>query len=207
MIHGDTKKEREAHLLAMITNTAVAYVVSDPQLPDNPIIMCNDAFIELTGYDRSEIIGNNCRFLRGKDTEAEQTQKMRDAVANRQTTLVEITNYKRDGTPFRNAVMVTPSFCEDGQLCYFLGSQFEVTEVPPQTQSSRQKKSIELIRSLSPQQKRVITEMAKGYMNKQIAHTLEISESTVKMHRADALARMNISTTAEAIRVAVEAGL
>ena len=207
MIHGNTDKEREANLLSMIANTAVAFIVSNPRLPDNPIVMCNDAFVELTGYDRSEVIGKNCRFLTGKDTEAEQTQKMRDAVSNRQATLVHITNYKRDGSPFLNAVLITPSFDNEGHLAYFLASQMELTEASPQASSPRQIRAIELIALLSPQQKRVIAQVAKGHMNKQIAHILEISESTVKMHRAEALSKMSISTTAEAIRVAVEAGL
>lgn len=204
---GRSTKGAEADLLAMITNTTVAFVITNPRLPDNPIVMCNDAFVELTGYDRGEIIGRNCNFLTGKDTEAEQTDMIRTAIKNREAVLVQLTNYKRDGLPFQNALMIAPSFDDTGQLAYFFGSQMEVAGVSPQTYSSRQLKAKELINSLSPQQKRVITQIAQGYMNKQIAHTLDISESTVKMHRAEALAKMNISTTAEAIRVAVEAGL
>lgn len=207
MIHGDSDKEREANLFAMIANSTEAFVVSNPRLRDNPIIMCNDAFIKLTGYDRNEIVGNNCRFLTGKDTEPEQTQKIKDAVSRREATLVHITNYKRDGSPFLNAVLIAPRFDDKGQLVYFLGSQFALKEASLQNQSPRQIRAIELISLLSPQQKRVITQVAKGYMNKQIANILEISERTVKMHRADALVKMNVSTTAEAIRVVVEAGL
>jgi hypothetical protein len=90
---------------------------------------------------------------------------------------------------------------------FFLGSQIEIANAAPQGTSTRQILARELIELLSPQQKRVLTQISKGYRNKQIAHILKISESTVKMHRAEALAKMKISTTAEAIRVAVEAEL
>ena len=53
----------------LIASSAIAAVVSNPRLPDNPIVACNDAFVALTGYDREEIIGHNCRFLSGPDTE------------------------------------------------------------------------------------------------------------------------------------------
>ena len=51
---------------AMIDNSLVAAVVSNPRLPDNPIVGCNTAFMELTGYGKDEIIGRNCRFLRAR---------------------------------------------------------------------------------------------------------------------------------------------
>jgi PAS domain S-box-containing protein len=199
-------KEPEASLAAMIANTSVAFIVSNPRLPDNPIVMCNDAFIELTGYDRIEVLGRNCRFLTGKDTEPEQTQVIANAIHNRQPVLAQLTNYKRDGSPFRNAVMIAPSFDDTGQLAFFLGSQMEIANEIHQASSARQTLAIEVMKRLSPQQKRVLTQVTKGYMNKQIAHILHISESTVKKHRATALAKMRLSTTAEAIRVTVEAG-
>ena len=64
---------------ALIEQSHVAAVVSDPLRPDNPIIACNDAFMRLTGYSRAEIIGRNCRFLRGEGTEPEQTEMLRAA--------------------------------------------------------------------------------------------------------------------------------
>ncbi|RYY37816.1 MAG: PAS domain-containing protein, partial [Sphingomonadales bacterium] len=100
----------------MIAGSAVAAVISDPHRPDKPIIECNDAFVALTGYSREEIIGNNCRFLAGPGTEPELTDEIRKAVAARRTVLVEILNYKKDGTQFRNAVMVAPIFDDRGEL-------------------------------------------------------------------------------------------
>ena len=111
---------------AMIENSLVAAVVSNPRLPDNPIVDCNAAFMELTGYGRDEIIGRNCRFLRGAGTEPELTEQLRAGIAARVPVMVELLNYKRDGTPFRNAVMIAPIFDAAGELEWFLGSQVEI---------------------------------------------------------------------------------
>lgn len=112
----------------LIAQSQVAAVVSDPRLPDNPIIACNAAFVELTGFQPAEILGQNCRFLRGPLTEPEQTLMLREAVAARRPTMVELINYRKDGTPFRNAVMIAPLFDEDGGVVYFLGSQMAIDE-------------------------------------------------------------------------------
>jgi PAS domain S-box-containing protein len=113
-------------LSAMIQRSPIASVISDPRLKDNPIIACNAPFMELTGYGADEIIGRNCRFLAGPDTEPWLTARITKAVSERKPTLVEILNYKKDGTPFRNAVLVAPIFDANGELEYFLGSQVEL---------------------------------------------------------------------------------
>ncbi|NNC37909.1 MAG: PAS domain-containing protein [Acidimicrobiales bacterium] len=197
----------QANLAAMIDKSSVAFIICDPNLPDTPIIHCNTAFIELTGYDRDEIIGHNCRFLAGPETEADKSQKLADAIREHQPVLVHLTNHKKDGTPFCNAVMISPILGDEGELAYFLGSQLEVPLNAKSAVTSRNKLATKLVKKLSPQQKRVLTLVAKGYMNKQIAHDLAISERTVKMHRAEAFAKLKVATTAEAIRLAVEAGL
>ena len=99
---------------SLIADSTIAAVVSDPRQPDNPIVACNNAFMFLTGYDRDEIVGRNCRFLRGERTEPEQTAKLRDAVAERRPTMVELINYRKDGTAFRNAVMIALYTLVDG---------------------------------------------------------------------------------------------
>jgi PAS domain S-box-containing protein len=69
-----------------------------PRLPDNPIVECNAAFEALTGYERDEIIGRNCRFLRGPGTEPDLTEELRLGIREGRPVLVEIINYKKDGT-------------------------------------------------------------------------------------------------------------
>jgi len=193
-------------LSEMIAGSAIAAVISNPRLPDNPIVECNDAFIALTGYTRDEIIGRNCRFMSGPGTEAALTEMIRQGIRQQRPVLVDILNYKKDGTAFRNAVMVAPVFGIDGQLEYFLGSQMEVDGGKTDAGTIRQHKARYLIDGLSPRQKQVLMGMAAGKLNKQIAYELGLTERTVKMHRAAMLRALNIRSGAEAIRLAIEAG-
>lgn len=192
-------------LKAMIATSPIAAVISDPRRPDNPIVECNDAFVALIGYSAAEIIGQNCRFLTGPGTEAELSEQLRSAIRERRPVLVEILNYKKDGTPFRNAVLVAPIFGSDGSLEYFLGSQMEVDD-GVLLRGERQAEARARIDALSPRQREVLLLMAEGNLNKQIGYSLGLSERTVKMHRAALLKALGVATTADAIRVAVEAG-
>jgi PAS domain S-box-containing protein len=194
-------------LSAMIQRSPIASVISDPRLADNPIIACNDPFMELTGYGVDEIIGRNCRFLAGPDTEPWLTARITKAVAERKPTLVEILNYKKDGTPFRNAVLVAPIFDANGELEYFLGSQVELDMDAPGSSSPRRRQAAALIKTLSPRQLEVLAQMARGLLNKQIAFELNLSEKTVKMHRSLLIQKLGVPTSADAVRIAVEAGL
>ncbi len=189
----------------MIERSPIAAVVSDPRLPDNPIIECNAAFITLTGYSRDEIIGRNCRFLRGSGSEPELCEALRAGVRNRQPVMVEILNYKKDGTPFRNAVMVAPIFDAEGELEYFLGSQAEVADYGGDA-PNRRAAALAKISKLSKRQQEVLLLMASGKLNKQIAFELGLNERTVKMHRFAVLKNLGAKTNADAIRLAIEAG-
>lgn len=187
---------------SLIANSKVAAVVSDPRRPDNPIVACNEAFMKLTGYSREEIVGRNCRFLRGERTEPEQTAMLREAVVARRPAMVELINYRKDGSAFRNAVMIAPLFDEDGEIAYFLGSQIAIDD----DGASRHEQARELIAGLSKRQRQILEALAKGRLNKQIAYDLSLTERTVKMHRAAMLRGLGVRTVAEAIRIAIEAG-
>jgi PAS domain S-box-containing protein len=190
----------------MIEGSAVAAVITNPRLPDNPIIACNRAFEQLTGYSANEVVGRNCRFLAGGRAAPSLSEQIGQAVRERRPMLAEIPNFKRDGTPFRNAVMIVPIFGEHGELEYFLGSQSEVPETPgPEALEERQATCLR-IAAMSPRQREVLAGMIAGRRNKQIAHELGISLRTVKMHRAAALKALGARTSADAIRSAVEAG-
>jgi PAS domain S-box-containing protein len=193
-------------LAAMIENSPIAAVISDPRQPDNPIIECNQAFERLTGYRRDEIVGRNCRFLSGPGTERTLTKEITTAVQERRPVMVEILNYKKDGTPFRNALLVAPIFDGSGDLEYFLGSQVEVANVSGGTAEGRRQSACEKVEALSPRQHQVIIEMAAGKLNKQIAYDLGITERTVKMHRAAVMSALKVRSSADVIRIAVEAG-
>lgn len=191
----------------MIAASPIASVISNPRLDDNPIVACNDAFCHLTGYPRDQVVGRNCRFLAGPGTEPWLTEQIRQGVREHRPTLVEILNYKADGTPFRNAVLVAPIYDEADALLYFLGSQVEIPEDAQGPSNSRRIRAAETVKALSERQQQVLTLVAKGLLNKQIAGVLGLSEKTVKMHRAITMERLGVHRTAELVRVAVEAGL
>ena len=107
----------------------MAVCITDPRLPDNPIVFANEAFLDITGYRLTEVLGRNCRFLQGAGTNQEHIQRLRDALKNETSILVELQNYRKDGTPFWNALHVGPIFNEAGELIYFFGSQMDVSEV------------------------------------------------------------------------------
>ena len=191
---------------AMIGSSPIAAVMSNPRLPDNPIVECNAAFEALTGYNREEIVGHNCRFLSGAGTEPWLTEMLRNGIRRHQPVMVEILNYKKDGTPFRNAVMVAPIFGASGELEYYLGSQVEIAEDVARADDARRLAARARIDGLSRRQREVLLLLASGKLNKQIAYELGLSERTVKMHRAAVFAALEVRTSAEAIRLAIEAG-
>lgn len=194
-------------LLASIRVSPIAAVISDPRLPMNPIVAVNDAFCTLTGYPIAEIIGRNCKFLAGPATEPWLTERISAGVRERRPVLVEILNYKRDQTPFRNAVLVAPVFDADGELEYFLGSQVELPDDAIGPLSARHANAVAIVKTLSPRQREILERIAAGHRSKQIAWQLSLSEKTVKMHRSLLLQKLGTTNVADAIRIAVEAGL
>jgi PAS domain S-box-containing protein len=194
-------------LLASIRVSPIAAVISDPRLPLNPIVAVNDAFCRLTGYPVDEIIGRNCKFLAGPATEPWLTERISTGVRERRPVLVEILNYKRDQTPFRNAVLVAPVFDAEGELEYFLGSQVELPDDAVGPLSARHAHAVAVVKTLSPRQREILQRIAAGYRSKQIAWQLSLSEKTVKMHRSLMFQKLGTTNIADAIRIAVEAGL
>ena len=190
----------------LIRESPIAAVISNPRLPDNPIVACNDAFTMLTGYRRDEIVGRNCRFLRGEGTEPALTAMLRDGIRAQQPVMAEILNYKKDGTPFRNALMIAPMFDAAGTLEYFLGSQVEVAADLSDGVARRKESALAKVNALTPRQRQVLLAMAAGQLNKQIAYDLDLNERTVKMHRTAVFRALGVRTSADAIRIAIEAG-
>jgi PAS domain S-box-containing protein len=194
-------------VLDAIRHSPIATVVSDPTQADNPIIAVNEAFCALTGYQENEILGKNCRFLRGPDTENGQTQKLRDGIFHHKPVLAELINYRKDGSPFRNAVMIAPMFDDAGKIEYYVGSQIEILPDEESIAVVRQQQAVEIVDRLSPRQREILQQMAQGFRTKQIAFRLSLSEKTVQMHRMLMFKKLSTSNAADAVRIAVEAGL
>nr|AML79543.1 putative LOV domain-containing protein [Hedwigia ciliata] len=116
-------------LMISLTRIQQSFVLSDPNLPDMPIVYASDVFCELTGYSREEVVGRNCRFLQGPDTNPADVQKIRQAVEEEQACTVKILNYRKDKTPFYNCLHVAPVRSCGGKVAFYMGLQLEVGEV------------------------------------------------------------------------------
>ncbi|KQS03479.1 histidine kinase [Sphingomonas sp. Leaf357] len=129
---------------AAVRATRMPMVITDPRQPDNPIVFCNQAFQQLTGYHRHEIIGRNCRFLQGPDTDPEAVRRLRQAVAGQTDIDVDLLNYRKDGSTFWNALYLSPVRSAAGEVQFFFASQLNVSDrVEAQIAIERQKAEVE----------------------------------------------------------------
>jgi PAS domain S-box-containing protein len=113
---------------AAVRATRMAMIITDPRQDDNPIVFVNDAFLALTGYDRDDIMNRNCRFLQGEGTDRGAVRLLREAIEAKRDIAIDILNYRKDGTPFWNALYMSPVTNEAGELLYFFASQLDVTD-------------------------------------------------------------------------------
>ena len=98
--------ERDYIILDMLNSTpeSVSFCITDPNLPDNPVIYISSGFTKLTGYEFDDIVGRNCRFLQGEKTSAADVKRISDALKSEKECSVNLLNYKKDGTEFVNEV-------------------------------------------------------------------------------------------------------
>jgi PAS domain S-box-containing protein len=101
----------------------MSVVLSDPSLPDNPMIFVSDEFEAQTGYSVDEALGRNCRFLQGPETDPHAVEAIRQALRAETRFTIDILNYRKDGSPFVNRLRIRPIYDGDGRLMYFAGAQ------------------------------------------------------------------------------------
>lgn len=112
---------------AAVQMSRMPMCLTDPDGEDNPIIFCNQAFEQLTGYSQEEILGQNCRFLQGEGTDRDAAAEIRQSLKAREDVHIELLNYRKDGTPFWNALFISPVIDTTGRLVYFFASQLDIT--------------------------------------------------------------------------------
>jgi PAS domain S-box-containing protein len=117
------------HVLTQILDSCVNGVtLSDPDLEDSPIVYANKAFENMCGYPQEEIVGRNCRFLQGVDRDQPELARLRDAVKKGEPVEVTLRNYRKNGELFHNRLVVKPLTDDRGNVVYFLGVQYDITE-------------------------------------------------------------------------------
>ncbi|MET3726386.1 histidine kinase famiy protein [Sphingomonas trueperi] len=141
--------DRSTVFFAALQMTRMPMTLTDPNQPDNPIVFANKAFLDLTGYEEHEILGRNCRFLQGAETDRDAVAELRAAIDAKEAIALELINYRRDGSSFWNAVFIAPVLGPDGELLYFFASQLDVTRRRESEQSFRQAQKMEAIGQLT----------------------------------------------------------
>lgn len=102
-----------------------SFVLTNPHLPDMPIVYASDAFLSLTGYTRHEVLGQNCRFLNGHDTDVEALQQIRECIRATKACTVRILNYRKDGSTFWNHLHISPVRNASGKIAFYVGVQMD----------------------------------------------------------------------------------
>ena len=113
--------------VAAVRATRMPMIITNPRLPDNPVVFANTAFCRLSGYTREEILGRNCRFLQGPETDPATVAKIRETVRRVGSIEIDIRNHRKDGELFWNRLLMAPVFDTEGVLAYFFASQVDVT--------------------------------------------------------------------------------
>ncbi|HYE32244.1 MAG TPA: response regulator [Methylomirabilota bacterium] len=124
-------------------------IITDARQPDNPIIYANPGFCEMTGYSRQEVVGRNCRFLQGAGSDKETLQEIRKALQKAERIECEVLNYTKKGTPFWNALSISPILDEGGKVTHFVGVQRDITAQKNLQDQLRQSQKLEAVGHLA----------------------------------------------------------
>ena len=127
----------DLHLRAAAASE-LSFTLSDPRLADNPLVWVNPAFEQVTGYAAAEVLGTNCRFLQGPGTDPATVDRIRTAIAAKETFADTLLNFRKDGTAFWNQVVVSPVLDADGEVTHFVGIQADVTARVEEAQAREQ---------------------------------------------------------------------
>mmetsp|Transcript_5155 Transcript_5155/g.5647 ORF Transcript_5155/g.5647 Transcript_5155/m.5647 type:complete len:380 (-) Transcript_5155:1041-2180(-) len=115
-------------LIQAIQAAQRSFVITDPSLPDNPIIFASKGFLELCGYQLEEVLGRNCRFLQGPNTDAKQVETLRKGILEGTDTSVCLLNYRADGSEFYNQIFVAALKDSNNKIINYVGVQVEIKQ-------------------------------------------------------------------------------
>lgn len=118
----------EALLHRALAATSSGVTIADMTRPDSPLIYANTAFEALSGYRNEEVLGRNCRFLQGTDTDADAVGRVRAAVRAGVECRETLLNHRGpDRTPWWNEIFLAPVHDDTGLVVQYIGVQNDVT--------------------------------------------------------------------------------
>ena len=133
IVHDITARVRREAELRMKTRAMdkapVGITISNPDMEDNPLVYVNDHFCELSGYDESELLGENCRFMQGVSTDTETVDEIRQLIVDESVGSVTLRNYRKDGRMFWNHFTLAPVHNDAGELMNYVGFQQDFSEL------------------------------------------------------------------------------
>jgi len=122
--------EPDYRLIHSLITSQQNFVLSDPSLPDNPIVYASDGFCRMSGYKKQDVLGRNCRFLQGPGTDQAAVELIRSGLGEGRDISVCLLNYKADGKPFWNQFFLAALKDAEGQIVNYVGVQCEVNNIP-----------------------------------------------------------------------------
>ncbi|RYX79384.1 PAS domain-containing protein [bacterium] len=171
-------------LVKALAATKSPVTITDNRLPDNPIVYCNAAFLELTEYTKEEVLGRNCRFLQGKHTDKQQIEQLAASIRNKQDSHTVLKNYTKSGRPFWNDLQVSPVYNDKAELTHFIGLQGDVTLKIEQEQAKARAKKLKLKNEMLQLEKLQLEKLnnAKNDFISVASHQLRTPATAVKQY-------------------------
>jgi PAS domain S-box-containing protein len=119
----DARDRRLLERIRAFDTCPLGLTLAGPAYRDNPILYANRTLRDLTGYSLDELRGENPRLLQGPDTDPDALERLHEAIDIWSEATVELRNYRRDGTPFRNRLTVVPLSGASGTIDNWIGIQ------------------------------------------------------------------------------------
>ena len=159
-----------------VVAAGLSFTISDPRQDDNPLVYVNPAFERTTGYRAEEVLGRNCRFLQGPETDPAGVARVRAAIQGEQHAVVTLLNHRKDGTAFWNELSLSPVYDGEGTLTHFVGIQADVTaRVLVEQERERHLAAEQAARADAERAQRRLALLAEA--TSMLAATLEVEES------------------------------
>lgn len=159
-----------------VVAASLSFTISDPRLPDSPLVFVNPAFERTTGYDREEAVGRNCRFLQGPDTDPAAVERVREVIRSGEHATVMLLNYRKDGSAFWNELSISPVYNAAGELTHHVGIQADVTSrVHIERERERHLEAERALRAAAERAQHRLALLAEA--TTRLAATLDVDES------------------------------